>query len=117
MRNILTPNSPLLSGLLVWLLSSGTIVDAYAASTLKITCSGNLINTREDGVTLGQCDLNFISVKQMTEVENVCGIPGTVDSPAENQCRIRAVVSPDPTPAADHRKLFRVLEVWSVDKR
>ncbi len=98
-------------------LLSGTIADGNAASTLKITCTGNLTNTRADGDTLGQCDLNFISVKEMDEIEKVCGIPGTIDSPAENQCRIRAVVSPDPSPAADHRKLYRVLEVWSVDKR
>jgi hypothetical protein len=90
---------------------------ASAGSTLKMTCNGNLTNTREDGVTLGQCDLNFLSVKQMTEIENICGIPGTVDTPAENQCRIRAVVSPGSSPAADHSKLYRVLEVWSVDKR
>ena len=90
---------------------------ASAGSTLKMTCSGNLTNTREDGVTLGQCDLNFLPVKQITEIENVCGIPGTVDTPAENQCRIRAVISPGPSPVADHRKLYRVLEVWSVDKR
>jgi hypothetical protein len=93
------------------------IADGNAASTLRMTCSGNLTNTRVDGVTLGNCDLNFISVKEMTEIENVCGIPGTVDTPAENQCRIRAVVSPDPSPAADRRKLYRVLEVWAVDKR
>ena len=90
---------------------------ASAGSTLKMTCNGILINTREDGVTLGQCDLNFLPVKQMTEIENICGIPGTVDTPAENQCRIRAVISPGPSPAAGHRKLYRVLEVWSVDKR
>jgi hypothetical protein len=95
----------------------GMIDDGNAASTLKMTCNGNLTNTRADGVTLGNCDLNFISVKEMTEIEKVCGIPGTVDTPAENQCRIRAVVSPDSSFAADHRKLFRVLEVWSVDKR
>jgi hypothetical protein len=53
----------------------------------------------------------------MDEIESVCGIPGTPDTPAENQCRVRAVVSPDATPAADHRQLYRVLEVWSVDKR
>jgi hypothetical protein len=94
-----------------------TIVDANAASTLRMTCNGNLTNTRADGITLGQCDLNFISVKQMTEITNVCGIPGTLDSPAENQCRIRAVVSPNPISGADHRKLYKVLEVWSVDKR
>jgi hypothetical protein len=101
----------------VCLLVSGPIVDANAASTLKITCSGNLINAREDGVTLAQCDLNFISVKQMTEIEGTCGIPGTIDTPAENQCRIRAVVAPDPISTADKRKLYKVLELWSVDKR
>ena len=98
---------------LVW----GTILDANAASTLRMTCNGNLTNTRADGVTLGDCDLNFISVKQMTEIEDTCGIPGTVDSPSENQCRIRAVVSPDPISTANKRKLYKVLELWSVDKR
>ena len=101
----------------IFSLVSGAIVDGNAASTLRMTCSGNLTNTRADGVTLGECDLNFVPVKAMTEIENVCGIPGTVDSPAENQCRIRAVVSPDPSPAGDQRKLYKVLEVWSVDKR
>jgi hypothetical protein len=86
-------------------------------SAVKLTCSGDLTNTRADGVTLGQCDLNFIPMKEMTEIENVCGIPGTIDSPAETQCRIRAVVSPDLGSGADHGKLYRVLEVWSVDKR
>jgi hypothetical protein len=101
----------------VFLLVLDTTFRGNAASTLKMTCTGNLTNAREDGVTLGQCDLNFISMKEMTEIENVCGIPGTVDTPAENQCRIRAVVSPDPSLAAGHRKLYRVLELWSVDKR
>jgi hypothetical protein len=95
----------------------GTIANANAASSLKLTCTGELTDTRKDGVTLGECDLNFISVKQMNEIEDVCGIPGTADTPAQNQCRIRAVVSPDPTPTEDHRKLYKVLEVWSVDKR
>jgi hypothetical protein len=98
-------------------LLSGTIVDANAASTLRVTCNGNLTNTRADGVTLGDCDLNFISVKQMDEIEKVCGIPGTIDSPAENQCRIKAVVSSDQISTANKRKLYKVLELWSVDKR
>jgi hypothetical protein len=102
-------------GILVLVL--GTVANAYAASTLKMMCNGNVTNTRADGITLGQCDLNFVSVKEMTEVENICGIPGTVDTPPKNQCRIRAVVSPDPTSAADHKKLYKVLEVWSVGKR
>jgi len=101
----------------ILLLVLSTSVDANAASAPKMTCTGNLTNTRQDGVTLGQCDLNFISVKQMTEIVNVCGLPGTVDSPAENQCRIKAVVSPDPISTADKSKLYKVIEVWSVDKR
>ena len=95
----------------------GTIVDANAASTLRMTCNGELTNTPVNGVTLGQCDLNFISVKQMDEIESVCGLPGTVDTPAENQCRIKAVVSPDPISTTDKRKLYKVIELWSVDKR
>jgi hypothetical protein len=98
-------------------LALGTIANANAASTLKLTCTGELTDTRKDGVTLGECDLNFITVKQMNEIEDVCGIPGTADTPAANQCRIRAVVSPDPTSVGDHRTLYKVLEVWSVDKR
>jgi hypothetical protein len=93
------------------------MLNGNAASTIKLTCTGSLINTRSDGVTLGDCDLNFIAVKEMNEIEDTCGLPGTVDTPAENQCRIRAVVSPDPSSAVDHRKLYKVLEVWSVDKR
>ena len=93
------------------------IPDGNAASTLRMMCSGKLINTSTDGVTLGDCDLNFISVKQMTEIEDVCGIPGTVDTPPENPCRIRAAVSPDPISTTDKRKLYKLIEVWSVDKR
>jgi hypothetical protein len=101
----------------ILLLVLSTIVHVNAATTVKMTCSGKLINTSADGVTLGDCDLNFISVKQMTEIEGVCGIPGTIDTPAENQCRIKAVVSPDPISTGDKRKLYKVIEVWSVDKR
>ena len=106
-----------LTSLCIISLVLGAIAAGNAASTVKMTCSGNLTNTRADGVTLGQCDLNFISVKQMDEIQTVCGIPGTVDTPAENQCRIRAVVSPDLISTADKRKLYKVLELWSVDKR
>jgi hypothetical protein len=106
-----------LTSVYILVLAFGMSSNVFAASTLKVTCTGNLTNTRADGVTLGNCDLNFVSVKQMDEVESVCGIPGTVDSPTENQCRIKAVVSPDQISTADKRKLYKVIEVWSVDKR
>lgn len=101
----------------ILLLVLGTIADGNAASTLRMTCNGELTNTPADGVTLGQCDLNFTSVKQMDEIESACGLPGTVDTPAENQCRIRAVVAPDPISTTNKRKLYKVIELWSVDKR
>jgi hypothetical protein len=96
---------------------SGAIVECRGASGLRLTCSGNLTNTREDGITLGQCDLNFLPVKDIDSIEDICGIPGTIDTPAENKCRIRATVSPQTSRAADHRELYRVLDVITVDKR
>jgi hypothetical protein len=58
----------------VWLVL-GTIAKANAASTLKLTCTGELTDTRKDGVTLGECDLNFITVKQTNEIEDVAELP------------------------------------------
>jgi hypothetical protein len=99
------------------LLIGGTIVEWCAASGLRLTCSGTLTNTREDGITLGQCDLNFLPVKDINSIEDTCGIPGTIDSPAETKCRIRATVASQTGRAADHRELYRVLDVLTVDKR
>ena len=96
------------------LIIGGTII---AASRLRLTCSGTLTNTREDGITLGQCDLNFLPVKDINSIEDICGIPGTIDTPAETKCRIRATVSPQTSYAADRRELYRVLDVLTVDKR
>ena len=99
------------------LVIGGAIAESRAASGLRLTCSGNLTNTREDGLTVGQCDLNFLSVTDVNSIEDVCGIPGTIDTPAESKCRIKATVSPQTTRAADHRELYRVLDVITVDKR
>jgi hypothetical protein len=99
------------------LVTGGTIVECSAASGLQLTCSGDLTNTREDGITLGQCDLNFLPVKDINSIEDICGIPGTIDTPTETKCRIRATVSPQTSRAADHRELYRVLDVSTVDKR
>jgi hypothetical protein len=87
-----------------------TIVECSAASGLRLTCIGNLTNTREDGITLGQCDLNFLSVKDINSIEDICGIPGTIDTPTEAKCRIKATVSSQTSRAADRRELYRVLD-------
>jgi hypothetical protein len=96
---------------------AGTVVECSAASGLRLTCIGNLTNTREDGITLGQCDLNFLSVKDINSIEDICGIPGTIDTPTETKCRIKATVSSQTSRAADRRELYRVLDVLTVDKR
>jgi hypothetical protein len=82
-----------------------------------LTCTGDLTNTREDGITLGQCDLNFLPVKDINSIEDVCGIPGTIDTPAETKCRIKVTVSPQTRRGADHRELYHVIDVLTVDKR
>jgi len=51
------------------------MLNGNAASTIKLTCTGSLINTRSDGVTLGDCDLNFIAVKEMNEIEDTGRYP------------------------------------------
>ena len=99
------------------LVIGGTIVERSAASGIRLTCSGTLTNTREDGITLGQCDLNFLPVKDINSIEDICGIPATIDTPAETKCRIRATVSSQTSRAADHRELYRVLDLLTVDKR
>ena len=98
----------------IFSLAVGMIVDARTAWGFQLTCSGYLTNTREVGVTLDKCDLNFISVKEMNSVEYICGTPGTIDTPADTKCRIRAIVSPSPE---NHGKRYKVLEVLTIDKR
>jgi len=56
------------------LIIGGTIIKCCAASRLRLTCSGTLTNTREYGITLGQCDLNFLPVKDINSIEDICGI-------------------------------------------
>ena len=62
-----------LIGIVTVLVTGGTIVECSAASGLRLTCSGDLTNTREDGITLGQCDLNFLPVKDINSIEDICG--------------------------------------------
>ena len=64
---------------------------------------------RAAGLELGQCDLNFLSVKEVNEIEDIFGTPGTIDTPADT-----ASVSPSPEGDSDS---YKVLEVLTVDKR
>jgi hypothetical protein len=92
----------------------GTIVDASTAWSFQLTAAGRLTIMREAGLELGQCDLNFLSAKEVNEIEDICGTPGTIDAPADTECRISASVSPSPEGDSD---LYKVIEVLTVDKR
>jgi len=70
-----------LTVLCIFSLALGMVADGNAASTLKMTCSGNLTNTRADGVTLGQCDLNFLSVKAMPRLKMFAEYPAPLTRP------------------------------------
>jgi hypothetical protein len=74
-----------------------------------MTCAGRL--TLEMGLSLGQCDLNLLSVKAVTTIEHICGTPGTFDTPAYTKCRIRAIVSPLPEDDSDLYKALKVTHV------
>jgi hypothetical protein len=69
---------PALIAICTVLMIGGTIFDGTAAPIPKMTCSGSLIITRADGVTLGQCDLNFLPVKQMIEIEKLAEYPAAL---------------------------------------
>jgi hypothetical protein len=92
----------------------GPIVDASTAWSFQLTCAGRLTIMREAGLELGQCDLNLLSAKEVNEIEDICGTPGTIDAPADTECRISAIVSPSPEGDSD---LYKVLKVLTVDKR
>ena len=59
----------------------------------------------------------FLPVKDINSIEDICGIPATIDTPAETKCRIRATVSSQTGRTSDRRELYRVLDVLTVDKR
>jgi hypothetical protein len=92
----------------------GAIVDASTAWAFQMTCAGELTITRETGLTLGKCDLESLSVKEVDSIEDICGPPGTIDTPADTKCRVRAIVSPSPE---NDSGLYKVQEVLAIDKR
>lgn len=57
----------------VLLLSIGT---AHAGER-QAMCSGEFTDMRVIGLTLGDCDLNAISEKELSYVKSVCGEPWT----------------------------------------
>jgi hypothetical protein len=92
----------------------GPMVDPTTAWSFQLTCAGRLTIMRETGLEHGQCDLNFLSAKEVNEIEDICGTPAAIDTPADTECRISAIVSPSPEGDSD---LYKVLEVLTVDKR
>lgn len=56
------------------------IADANTARGFQMTCTDYLTDTRGIGLTLGKCDLSFLSDKDTNEIEDICGAPGATDT-------------------------------------
>jgi hypothetical protein len=60
------------------------------AKDVERTCAGEFTDMRVIGLTLGDCDLSYISDKDLNKVKDVCGEPWTVDaSTSTPRCSIR----------------------------
>ena len=73
-----------------------TVVAAQAESRdIERTCKGEFTDMRRIGLTLGDCDLNSISPKELEYIERVCGAPGTIDSDSKPpKCAITVIATP-----------------------
>lgn len=55
------------------------------------------------GITLGDCDLNSMTAKDLKRITDVCGEPGGTNDAKETHCRISAIVSPHKSiPSENH---------------
>jgi hypothetical protein len=88
-------------------------VTAHAASRTMI-CSGEWVDMRGSGLSIGECDINYISPKELRRIENICGEPGNPYTHENEgvQCRIRALVTPYVNPRG--AGVFKVLKVLRV---
>jgi hypothetical protein len=88
------------------LLTTTTALVALIASAHAgdLACQGEWTDMRRIGLTIGDCDLNYISDKDRTKIEQVCGKPWTPDRKGEAPlCALRVEF--------DGVKVRKVLEV------
>lgn len=66
---------------------------AYAQGGVERVCSGELTDMRVVGLTLGDCDLNSITDRELSYIKHVCGEPGTIDNNKITKCALKVITS------------------------
>jgi hypothetical protein len=104
------------------------MIVAFAASAdaraqgVEHSCTGEFTDMRVIGLTLGDCDLNSISDKEVSYIKSVCGEPWTPgDDKAAPKCKISVLASPTKSiPPERHgygAPLYHVRKVVVTEKR
>ena len=85
------------------------------------TCAGEFTDMRVIGITIGNCDLNSISEKDLKGITDICGQPGSIDDNEKTKCRVRALVSAQKsTPSGNHgyrASVYIVRKILQVYKK
>jgi hypothetical protein len=71
----------------------GLIAVSGAHAQSARTCSGEFSVLQAIGITLGDCDLNNISLADLHRVIDLCGAPSTMESETITQCSIKVIAS------------------------
>jgi hypothetical protein len=67
---------------------------AAHAQDAERTCTGEFTDMRVIGITLGDCDLNNVSDRELEYVKSLCGEPWTPDSDGKApKCTLRVIAS------------------------
>jgi len=104
-----------------WVLSvliNGLLLRPASAGGVEKVCAGLFTDKRYIGVLLGDCDLNSISEGDFKRITDVCGEPDNAsdDITDETQCRVYAIVSPQPEQHEYGDPVFIVQKVLRVEK-
>jgi hypothetical protein len=82
--------------------ATGLIAATGAYAQGARTCSGEFSVLQAIGITLGDCDLNTISLADLHRVIEICGEPSTIDSETITQCSIKVIASDKKMDLSEH---------------
>jgi hypothetical protein len=102
--------------LLIALATTVALVAPAHARPRSAFCEGLWSDTRGAGMMIDDCDLNFISDKDLEWIKLGCGEPGNISSDEQSSCAIRALIVPSTNRrGAKVRKVLKVLNVIGTD--
>jgi hypothetical protein len=99
-----------------------TASSSARAQGIERTCMGEFTDMRVIGLTLGDCDLNSISDKEVSYIKRICGEPWTPsDVKKAPKCTIRVIASPTKSiPTQNHEygaPLYHVRRILVTEKK